>query len=80
MTSQATSPRLLWALAAFGACVGFFYLANVLAADVRYPLAIFCCVVSFLCFVAGVFLLSPRLGACLVCIVLWVADLVLGAL
>lgn len=60
---------------AFASCVGFFYLANILAADVRYPLAIFCVVVSFLCFGAGVFLVSRRLGAWLTRIVLTVIDI-----
>jgi hypothetical protein len=55
--------RMLWSLLAFGACGAFFYLANVLAADIRYPLARFCVGVSVLCFGAGVFLLSRRLCA-----------------
>jgi hypothetical protein len=79
MAPLPTSQRLLWALAAFASCAGFFWLANVLAADVRYPLAIFCCVVSFLCFCVGVFLVSRRLAEFLFRIVMAVIEFFLGS-
>jgi len=69
--------RMLWPLLAFGACVAFFYLANVLAVDVRYPLARFCLGVSVLCFGAGVFLLSRRLSAILGRLAIGAADVFL---
>ena len=69
--------RMLWSLLAFGACGAFFYLAHVLAADVRYPLARFCVGVSLLCFGAGVFLLSRRLSAILGRLTLGIADMFL---
>ena len=69
--------RMLGSLLAFGACGAFFYLANVLAADVRYPLARFCVGVSLLCFGAGVFLLSRRLSAILGRLTLGIADMFL---
>jgi hypothetical protein len=75
MISPATSQRLLFGFLAFASCAGFFWLANVLAADVRYPLAIFCCVVSFLCFGVGLFLVSRRLGEWLVRIIMAVIDI-----
>ena len=65
---------MLVSLLAFGACGASFYLANVLAADVRYPLARFCAGVSLLCFGVGVFLLSRRLTAILGRLTLAVAD------
>jgi hypothetical protein len=69
--------RMLGSLLAFGACGASFYLANVLAADVRYPLARFCVGVSSLCFGAGVFLLSRRLSAILGRLTLGIADMFL---
>ena len=72
-----SSRRMLWSLLAFGVCGAFFYLANVLAADVRYPLARFCVGVSLLCFGAGVFLLSRRLSAILGRLTLGIADMFL---
>jgi hypothetical protein len=69
--------RMLWSLLAFGACGAFFYLANVLAADVRYPLARLCVGVSVLCFGAGVFLLSRRLSTILGRLAIGVADVFL---
>lgn len=69
--------RMLGSLLAFGVCGASFYLANVLAADVRYPLARFCVGVSLLCFGAGVFLLSRRLSAILGRLTLGIADMFL---
>ncbi len=69
-----TLRRILGSLTAFAACGAFFYLANVLAADVRYSLSILCVGVSVLCFGAGVFLLSRRLTAILGRLTLAVAD------
>lgn len=78
MISQATSRKLLWTLAAFSSCAGFFYLANVLAVDVRYLLTIFRVVTSFLCFGAGVFLMSRRLGERLAYVTIKVIEFIVG--
>jgi hypothetical protein len=69
--------RMLGSLLAFGACGASFYLANVLAADIRYPLARFCVGVSLLCFGAGVFLLSRRLSEILGRLAIGVCDVFL---
>ncbi len=69
-----TLRRILGSLIAFAACGGFLFVANALAADVRYPLARFFVGVSLLCFGAGVFLLSRRLTAILGRLTLAVAD------
>ena len=62
MPSQLTPRRSLAALLAFALCFALFYLANLLAADVRYPLAIFCLILSIACLGVGLCLLSRRLG------------------
>jgi hypothetical protein len=61
-TSRPTPRRPLAAVAAFALCAALFYAANLLAADVRYPLAIFCLVLSIASFVVGLCLISRRLG------------------
>jgi hypothetical protein len=63
VTASLTLRRLLAALLAFALSFALFSWANRLAADVRYPLAIFCLVLSIVSFGAGLFLISPRLGA-----------------
>jgi hypothetical protein len=62
MTSSLTPRRPLAALVAFALSFVLFYLANILAADVRYPLAIFCFILSIVSFGVGLCLLSRRLG------------------
>jgi hypothetical protein len=62
MTSQPSPRRLLAAFLAFALCFALFYAANLLAADVRYPLAIFCLVLSIICLGIGLCTLSRRLG------------------
>ena len=74
MTSHLTPRRSLAALLTFAICFALFYLANLLAADVRYPLAIFCLVVSIVCFGVGLCLLSRRLGQAFANIVATIVD------
>lgn len=47
---------------AFGFAAMLFWAANLLAADVREPLAVVCTLLSVVAFVVGVFLVSRRLG------------------
>ena len=62
MPSSLKPRRPLAALLAFALSFALFYLANLLAADVRYPLAIFCLILSIISFGGGLCLLSRRLG------------------
>lgn len=62
MPSGRTLRRLLAAITAFTLALAIFYAANLLAADVRYPLAIFCFVLSIASFGVGLCLISRRLG------------------
>jgi hypothetical protein len=47
---------------AFSVAALLFWAANLLAADVRYPLAVFCTLLAVVAFLVGVFLVSSRLG------------------
>jgi hypothetical protein len=58
MTSRFSLRRLIGSVLAFALCFAFFYLANLLAADVRYPLAIFCLVLSVVCLGVGFCMVS----------------------
>jgi hypothetical protein len=68
------SRRLSAALGAIAASFALFYAANLLAADVRYPLAIFCFVLSIASFGVGLCLVSRRLGQAFANIIATIVD------
>jgi hypothetical protein len=52
--------RRLAALGAFATAAALFWICNLLAADVRYPLAILCLILSGIALLSGVYSLSRK--------------------
>jgi len=76
MPTRLTLRRPFAAIVALG--FALFYAANRLATDIRYPLAVFCLVLSVVSFGVGLCLVSPRLGEWFGRLVAAIVDFFIG--